>query len=79
MKMKKYRAYDTITEWMGRDRNSPEKASADAEVHNAGCAKQGGYGSAIVVTDDGDGRCVDLDGNYVWPPYGRGCGAVRWR
>jgi len=75
----KYRAYDEVTGWMGRVRTSPEKADADAKTHNAECAKQGGYCSAIVVTDDGYGRCMDLDGDYVWPSYGRGSGAVRWR
>lgn len=77
-----YRAYDTTTEWMGRPRATVEAAQADADRHNDGCASQGGYGSAIVVRRDEDGtgdRCETLDGETVWPPHGRSCGAVRWR
>lgn len=76
-----YRAYDTTTEWSGPVRSTIEAAEADADRHNRGCAKQGGYGSAIVVTRDPDSetRLVDLDGASVWPPHGRSTGAARWR
>lgn len=76
-----YRAYDTTTEWMGPVRDTWEAASEDARAHNEGCASQGGYGSAIVVREDprAPGRCVGLDGESVWPPFGRSHGAVRWR
>lgn len=76
-----YRAYDRTTEWMGRARSSVELAERDAEKHNAGCSKQGGYGSAIVVQRDpeSEGRCVDLKGQPVWPPHGQSTGSVRWR
>lgn len=75
-----YRAYDTITEWMGKARTSMERAEKDALAHNKGCARQGGYGSAIVVQRDPEcpGRCVDLDGKPVWPAHGRSTGTVRW-
>lgn len=76
-----YRAYDTVTEWMGRVRNTVERAELDAERHNEGCAAQGGYGSAIVVRPDPEcpNRCVDMDGEEVWPPHGCSTGTVRWR
>lgn len=77
-----YRAYDTTTEWMGEARPTIDAADRDAKRHNDGCAKQGGYGSAIVVTqsDPSDTwpTCVDLEGKTVWPPHGRTSGAVRW-
>lgn len=75
-----FRAYDTTTEWMGQVRETETQAHGDAIRHNKGCAAQGGYGSAIVVRPDPEapGRCVDLDGATVWPPHGRGNGAVRW-
>lgn len=73
-----YRAYDTTTEWMGPIRTALSTAKRDAEQHDDGCVSQGGYGSAIVVREV-DGRCVTLDGEYVWPPHGRSTGAVRWR
>lgn len=75
---KEYRAYDTVTEWQGPVRDSVKAAQADADRHNEGCAAQGGYGSADVVTER-DGRCVTLAGEYIWPPHGRSCGAARWR
>jgi hypothetical protein len=76
-----YRAYDVITEWLGPVRDSAARAEGDAGRHNDGCARRGGYGSAIVVTRDPEceDRCVDLEGRSVWPPHGRGCGSVRWR
>jgi hypothetical protein len=74
----KYRAYDTGTQWLGRVRKTIAEAEADARWSNADYAAAGGYGSAIVVTED-SGRCRDLCGEWVWPPHGRGCGAVRWR
>lgn len=76
-----YRAYDTVTEWLGPVRTALVDAEADATRHNAGCAQQGGYGSAIVVRQDPDapGRCVTLEGQPVWPPHGRSCGSARWR
>lgn len=76
-----YRAYDLTTEWMGAVRDSVERAESDASAHNRGCAKQGGYGSAIVVTRDPESqnRCVEAStGNVVWPPHGRSNGSVRW-
>ena len=76
-----YRAYDTATEWMGRRRATIDAANADAVRHNEGCESQGGYGSAIVVRRDENGigsRCETLDGKTVWPPHGRGTGAVCW-
>ena len=76
--MHEFRAYDTLTEWMGPERETEFAAKRDAYLHNKGCAKQGGYGSAIVVRRD-DGRCAYLDGSSVWPPHGRTTGAVRWR
>lgn len=79
---RRYRAYDTTTEWMGEARPTIDAADRDAKRHNDGCAKQGGYGSAIVVTqsDPSDTwpTCVDLEGKTVWPPHGRTSGAVRW-
>lgn len=79
---RRYRAYDTTTEWMGEARPTIDAADRDAKRHNDGCAKQGGYGSAIVVTqsDPSDTwpTCVDLEGKTVWPPHGRTPGAVRW-
>jgi len=45
-----YRAYDTVTEWSGPPRLRADDALKDADRHNAGCRKQGGFGSAIVVT-----------------------------
>lgn len=72
-----YRAYDTTTEWSGPVRTSVEAAERDAARHNDGCAKQGGYGSAIVVTRAGN-RLADLHGKTVWPPHGRSDGAARW-
>lgn len=77
-----YRAYDTTTEWMGRPRASVAAAHSDADRHNAGCLAQGGYGRAIVVRRDEEGRgdrCETLSGKTVWPPHGKSCGAVRWR
>lgn len=73
-----FRAYDTTTEWMGRPRRTPDAAQRDADKHNDGCARQGGYGSAIVVARDGD-RMMHLDGSPVWPPHGQSTGAARWR
>ncbi|HZL95499.1 MAG TPA: hypothetical protein VFB99_17720 [Vicinamibacterales bacterium] len=76
-----YRAYDLTTAWMGVTRLSVTAAQGDAESHNDGCAKHGGYGRAIVVqrNPEAPGRCIDLDGRDVWPPHGRSTGAVRWR
>lgn len=76
-----YRAYDVLTEWSGPVRSTVHAAERDADSHNAGCARQGGYGSAIVVTRDPESpsRLVDLEGESVWPPHGRSCGAARWR
>jgi len=74
-----YRAYDTSTEWSGPVHADADLAAADAAAHNEGCAEQGGYGSAIVVRRTDDDRLEDLDGEPVWPPYGRGCGAAHWR
>lgn len=75
-----FRAYDTVTEWSGPVRDTVEAAEKDAARHNRGCAKQGGYGSAEVVTRDPEApsRLVDLRGKSVWPPHGRSCGAARW-
>lgn len=73
-----YRAHDTATDWAGPPRTTIDAAQHDADDHNGGCRKQGGYGRAIVVMDDGEGRCTDLSGRYVWPTYGRSCGAVRF-
>ena len=73
-----YRAYDTTTEWSGRPRTSAAEAWSDADRHNKGCERQGGYGSAIVVMRD-DNRLANLDGSPVWPPHGRSCGAAWWR
>lgn len=61
------------------------KAWDDAEKHNEGCAKKGGYGSAVVVRRDPEApsRIVYADGENVgetvWPPSGRTNGAARWR
>lgn len=78
--MSTYRAYDITTEWQGEPRDTAEQAELDAEQHNHGCARQGGYGSAVVVQRDHEspGRCVDLDGDPIWPPHGRSSGSVRW-
>lgn len=74
-----YRAYDTCTEWSGPVRSTLAAAQRDATRHNDGCAKQGGYGSAIVVTRlDGGDRLATLGGRTVWPPHGRTTGAARW-
>jgi hypothetical protein len=72
-----YRAYDTCTEWSGPVRSTAVAAARDADRHNAGCAKQGGGGSAIVVTREGD-RLATPSGRTVWPPHGRSMGAARW-
>jgi hypothetical protein len=79
--MSQWRAYDLVSEWSGPVRESADEAERDASQHNAGCAAQGGFGSAIVVRPDPEapGRCVDLEGESVWPPHGRTTGAVRWR
>lgn len=76
-----YRAYDTLSEWSGAVRTSREAAARDARNHNRSCWAQRGYGRAIVVTRDPEApsRLMDLRGNSVWPPHGRGCGAARWR
>ncbi len=78
--MKEFRAYDTTTEWSGPTRSTVEQAERDVQRHNDGCARQGGYGSAIVVTRDRDApsRLADLDGRTIWPPHGRSNGAARW-
>lgn len=73
-----FRAYDPLTEWTGPRRRTTRAAREDAEAHDAGCAAQGGYGSAIVIRPDGEGFACDLDGRTVWPSYGRSSGAVRW-
>lgn len=82
-----YRSYDTTTEWMGPIRTSLAAAEADAIRHNAGCAAQGGYGSAIVIQPDRDGYATQVSppdtdwdgrGGLVWPPHGRSTGAVRF-
>lgn len=73
-----YRAYDTTTEWSGPPRWTVAAAQRDADRHNTGCASQGGYGSAIVARRDDSDRLLDMDGDYIWPPHGRGCGAARW-
>lgn len=73
-----YRAYDVTTEWSGPVRTTEEAARRDAARHNHGCADQGGYGSARVVTRDG-ARIANLDGSPVWPPHGRSTGAAYWR
>ena len=80
MSATEYRAYDTTTEWSGPVRASVDEAGRDADEHNVGCVRQGGYGRAIVVTRDPEapGRLVDTDGDTVWPPHGRSCGAARW-
>ena len=77
----KFRAYDTTTEWSGQVRRSAKKAQADADRHNAGCARQGGYGSAIVATQlaDAPNRLADMAGEPIWPPRGQSTGAARWR
>lgn len=75
------RAYDTVTEWWGPSRATAGAAERDATRHNAGCAQQGGYGSALVAREDlaCRGRAVDAaTGATLWPPHGRSCGAVRW-
>lgn len=76
-----FRAYDTVTEWMGPVRDTEERAQKDAASHNRGCVRQGGYGSAIVITEDPEceGRCATLDGQPVWPPSDRSRGSVEWR
>lgn len=73
-----YRAYDTTTEWSGRPRRTVEEAQADADAHNRWCARQSGYGSAIVAQRDGD-RLMDMTGQTIWPPHGMTSGAARWR
>jgi hypothetical protein len=75
-----YRAYDTVTEKSGPIRQTRQQAEIDSRDHNDGCAAQGGYGSAEVVTRDPEavGRLVDLDGHEIWPPYGHTAGTARW-
>jgi len=73
-----FRAYDKVTEWSGPIRTDVDAAWKDVERHNQTCAAQGGYGSAVVGVND-DGRMRDLDGNWIWPPHGMSCGAVRFR
>jgi hypothetical protein len=76
----RWRAYDTVTEWSGPPRADLEQAAKDAEEHNAGCAAQGGYGSATVAErGDGDRLWDAYTGEAIWPPHGRSCGAARWR
>jgi hypothetical protein len=57
-----------------------EYRAYDTTTEWSGPVRQGGYGSAIVVTRDPEasGRIVDLEGQTVWPPDGRSCGAARW-
>lgn len=74
---REFRAYDKVTEWSGPVRQTEAAAAADASRHNRSLAAQGGYGSAIVAVND-DGRLRDLDGRWIWPPHGRGCGAAEW-
>lgn len=74
-----YRAYDTTTDWSGPPRRSVAAAQRDARRHNDGSARQGGYGAAIVAVKDGDRLADPMTGDPIWPPYGRGCGAARWR
>jgi hypothetical protein len=73
-----YRAYDQNTGWQGQPHKRIKGAMRDALLHNDGCAYQGGYGSAIVVTRDSDGFLVTLEGKLIWPSHGRSNGAVRW-
>ena len=75
-----YRAYDKVTEWSGQVHHSVWRAQQDADRHNRGMRKQGGYGSAFVVQPhpEAEGRLADLQGTTVWPPHGRGSGAARW-
>jgi hypothetical protein len=77
---KHFRAYDVVTEWSGPPRATVEEAERDAEEHNEGCARQGGYGSAVVAErDEGDRLWNAYTGETIWPPHGRSNGAARWR
>ena len=77
---KNFRGYDVVTEWSGPPRATLEEAERDAEEHNEGCARQGGYGSAIVAErDEGDRLWNAYTGETIWPPHGRSNGAARWR
>ena len=75
----RFRAVCVASDWQGLPRCTIEAAEADAARHRLAAAKSwGGYSRAIVVMRDGD-RCQYLDGAPVWPNYGRGNGALRWR
>lgn len=71
-------AYDTTTEWQGPARERVEVARIDAQRHNNSCARQGGYGRAIVARVVG-GRLQTLEGETIWPPHGHSCGAARYQ
>lgn len=75
---KNYRAYDTITEWMGPPRATVEEAYADCDEHDqAHHHKGGGVCQSIVGVRNGD-RLYHLTGSPVWPPWGNSSGAVQW-
>ena len=58
-----------MTEWSGPVRATADEAEQDAAEHNAGCAAQGGFGSAIVVTRDPEAprRLVIVSGQEIRP------------
>ena len=78
--MKKYTTYGPVR-GMGQIRTSREKAMADLADDHAGCATQGGYSDRDIYEIDADGYLIDENGEPVWPPHGKSCGAVRaiWR
>ena len=73
-----YRAYDPLTDWSGPARATESEAAADVEERNRVIRSRGGIASAVIAQRRND-RLASLDGDPIWPPYGRTHGAARWR
>jgi len=73
-----YRAYETLTDWSGPVRATESEAEADVEERNRVIRARGGIVSAVIAQRQND-RLASLDGEPIWPPYGRTHGAARWR
>jgi len=73
-----YRAYETLTDWSGPVRATESEAESDVEERNRVIRARGGITSAVIARRRND-RLASLDGEPIWPPYGRTHGAARWR
>jgi len=73
-----YRAYETLTDWSGPVRATESEAESDVEERNRVIRARGGIASAVIARRRND-RLASLDGEPIWPPYGRSHGAARWR